>query len=361
MTWTHLYLAAGFLTLVISALLTGFFRRVGTSWQLFDRPNSEKHKGHVRSVPLLGGPAMFLAWGTVVIGGVIAAMLGGGWLPESVRAHLGGMVRVTPQLLGILLGAVLLVAIGMIDDHGRMRARTKLLGQVVAAVLVVSLGIRATFFVGIPGVSWFGSVFWIVFLINAINFLDNMDGLAAGIGTLAAVFFALVAGFQEQYFVATLAAVTAGAAAGFLLHNRPPASIFMGDAGSHFLGFLLAILGILVTYYAPETTPTPTAVLIPFLILAVPILDLMAVVAARIRLGKPMHVGDHTHISHRFEKMGFSRAQSVVLVYLLVFATGASGLFLVWAPAPGAALALLQAAAVLMAVGILQYGGGKGA
>ncbi|MFW6367428.1 MAG: MraY family glycosyltransferase, partial [bacterium] len=172
---------------------------------------------------------------------------------------------------------------------------------------------------------------------------------------LTALFFALVAGVREQFFVATLASVTAGVAAGFLLHNRPPATIFMGDAGSHFLGFTLAVLGILTTYYAPDTTPTPAPVLIPLLILAVPILDLIAVVIMRIRSGKPVHVGDHTHISHRFESMGFSRARSVLLVYLLVFTTGASGVFLVWVPAVGVVLALLQAAAVISAVGILQY------
>lgn len=355
MNWTHVYLAAGFSALLLSALLTAGFRRAGKRWRLFDRPNSEEHKGHAAAVPLLGGPAMFIAWTAIILAGVTAAALPGSWMSDSIRNHLGGVLTVSPRLVGIVLGASLLVLIGLIDDHANMRAGAKFLGQLAAAVLVVSLGIRATFFVTVPLLSWLGSVVWVVFLINAINFLDNMDGLAAGIGTLAALFFALVAGVREQFFVATLASVTAGVAAGFLLHNRPPATIFMGDAGSHFLGFTLAVLGIMTTYYAPATTPTPAPVLIPLLILAVPILDLIAVVILRIRSGNPVHVGDHTHISHRFEKMGFSRAQSVLLVYLLVFSTGASGVFLVWVPAAGVVLALLQAAAVLAAVGILQY------
>lgn len=355
MTWIHVYLGGAAGALALSALLTGVFRRLGAKWDLFDRPDSEAHKGHAASVPLLGGVAMFAAWLAVLGAGLVVVLLDGGILGETVGGHLAGVGRVVPELVGIACGAGLLVVLGAVDDHCHLSAGTKFAGQIAAAVLVVALGVRATFFAEVPWVPWLGSLLWIVFVINAMNFLDNMDGLAAGVGTVAAVFFAVVAGLREQFFVATLASVAAGVAAGFLLHNRPPASIFMGDAGSHFLGFLLACLGVLTTYYEPSQTPTPAAVLIPFFILAVPILDLVVVVAARLRNGKPVYVGDHTHISHRFEQMGFTRAQSVLLVYALVFATGASGVFLVWLPPAGVLLALLQTAAVVAAVGILQY------
>ena len=172
--------------------------------------------------------------------------------------------------------------------------------------------------------------------------------------------FAFVAGVRGQYFVAVLGATTCGTASGFLVYNRPPATIFMGDAGSHFLGYMLAVTGTLTTYYTPAESPTPAPVLIPLLILGLPIFDLAAVVVMRIYHGKPVYVGDHTHISHRFTNLGLPRGQAVLVVYLLMFAVGAGAVTLLWLPLAGSVIVLLQTIAVLATVSLVQlYGSGK--
>ena len=136
----------------------------------------------------------------------------------------------------------------------------------------------------------------------------------------------------------------------------------MGDAGSHLLGYLLAVIGALTTFYTPSETlaggprsPTLAPVLIPLLVLAIPIFDVLAVVVIRLRGGRPVYVGDQVHISHRFEDMGMSRTRAVLVVHLLVLATGAAALTLLWLPPAGAAMVFLQVAAVLAVVSILHY------
>jgi UDP-GlcNAc:undecaprenyl-phosphate GlcNAc-1-phosphate transferase len=283
-----------------------------------------------------------------------------------VATLLPGVAAVGGRLGVIVAAALALVLLGMADDRCRLGAGTKLLGQVVVAAAVAAWGVRITFFCPIPLVTWTVTAFWLLLIINAINFLDNMDGLAAGTGAIAALLFAFVAGLREQHFVALLSAVTCGSACGFLVFNRPPASIFMGDAGSHLLGFLLAVIGALTTFYAPGETlagpmsQTHAPVLIPLLVLAIPIFDLAAVVFIRARQHRPVYVGDHQHISHRFEGMGLSRPQSVLQVHLLGLAIGAGAVLLLWLPLTGVLVVLLQAAAMITLVTLLhtrRFGG----
>lgn len=355
MPWWLLYAGACLVAAVLSAALTQLCKPLGRRLDAMDRPGVELHKGHRRAVPVLGGLGMNLAWLATVAGGLLALRYAPrSWL-GSLSEHLSGALDSLPRLATIALGAFLIMLMGLLDDRACLSARTKLIAQIAVAVGTALAGVRITFFLPHPALAVALTAFWIVFLINAVNFLDNMDGLAAGTAMVAAFFFALVAGFREQYFVASLAAVTTGTAAGFLVHNRPPASIFMGDAGSHFLGYLLAVIAALTTFYQPGETPTWTPVLIPLLILGVPIMDLFAVVVGRLRRGTPVYVGDHTHISHRFEKMGFSRPRSVLLIYFVLVATGAGGVLLLWLPPHAVPVALLQVGAVFAAVGVLQY------
>jgi len=147
----------------------------------------------------------------------------------------------------------------------------------------------------------------------------------------------------------------AGAAFGFWFYNMPPATIFMGDSGSHLLGYNLAVLGTLVTYYKPDRYGSPLSVLIPLFILAIPLFDLVAIVIIRKRLGKPFYIGDHNHISHRFVKMGLSKSTAVTAVHLLVFSVGLSVLPLLWGNSMTTLVCIVQAMTILGLISILQY------
>jgi UDP-GlcNAc:undecaprenyl-phosphate GlcNAc-1-phosphate transferase len=168
---------------------------------------------------------------------------------------------------------------------------------------------------------------WILTVTNAFNFMDNMNGLCAGVGAIGAGAFALIAAIHGQYLVASLALLVTGALFGFLPYNFPKATAFLGDAGSHLVGFLLAVLAILPHFYSKKD-PDAWAVLTPLVVLAVPLFDLVWVVGLRWRIGQPFYVGDTNHLSHRLVRRGFSRTNSVVLIWLLSAAAGLLALVL---------------------------------
>jgi UDP-GlcNAc:undecaprenyl-phosphate GlcNAc-1-phosphate transferase len=248
------------------------------------------------------------------------------------------------------------MAAGLLDDRKPMPARLKVLLQFIAAG-PTARRVRVLAGVYPLPLSWLLTTLWIVTVINAVNFFYNMDGLAGGTGLIALVFIIIAAGCRGQHFVTTLASATAGATAAFLCFNRPPATIFMGDSGSHFLGYLVASGCLLTTFYYPEASPTAAPVLIPVILLAVPLLDAVTVVCIRLRLHQPVYVGDNRHISHRFVHLGLSRPQAVLLVCLLSFITGVGALCLLWLPNVGAALVLLQTLAMMAVILIIQFRG----
>ena len=176
-------------------------------------------------------------------------------------------------------------------------------------------GIRITLFVPSLIFSYAITILWILTVTNAFNFMDNMNGLCAGLGVIAALLLAVSAALHGQYLVAALAFFTSGAVLGFLPYNFPRASAFLGDAGSQLIGFLLAVLAILPHFY-PATSPRFGAVFSPLLILAVPLGDLVWVVLLRWRLGKPFYVGDTNHLSHRLVRRGLNSSLAVGLIWL---------------------------------------------
>ncbi|HYV32170.1 MAG TPA: MraY family glycosyltransferase, partial [Candidatus Binatia bacterium] len=176
-------------------------------------------------------------------------------------------------------------------------------------------------FIPSPLFSYGVSILWILTVTNALNFMDNMNGLCTGLSGLAALLLGLSAAGQAQYLVAAIAFLSFGAALGFLPWNFPRASAFLGDAGSHLLGYLLAVLAILPHFYSPQH-PHAWAVLRPLLILAVPLADLVWVVLLRWRQGKPFYLGDNNHLSHRLVRRGLSRTWAVVLIWTLAATLG---------------------------------------
>lgn len=219
------------------------------------------------------------------------------------------------ELAGLFLGACGILAVGWLDDRHELRPRAKFAGQLLVAALVAASGARITLFVPSLAFSYAITILWMLTLINAFNFMDNMNGLCAGLGAIGAGYFALRAAADGQYLVALIALLTFGALLGFLPYNFPDARAFLGDAGSHLVGYLLAVLAILPHFHT-RSHPRPWAVLIPLFVLALPLLDLVWVVVLRWRLGKPFYQGDTNHLSHRLVRQGFTRTQAVLLIWL---------------------------------------------
>jgi UDP-GlcNAc:undecaprenyl-phosphate GlcNAc-1-phosphate transferase len=233
-----------------------------------------------------------------------------------------GLNRRAIELAGLFAGAVGMLAVGLVDDKKELRPGVKFTGQFLIALLVAVSGARITLFVHSALFHYAITILWILSVINAFNFMDNMNGLCAGLGVLGACYFALIAAVDEQYLVALIAFLTCGALLGFLPFNFPQARAFLGDAGSHFVGYLLAVLAILPHFYTPRHQ-RKWAVLIPLLVLAVPLLDMARVVLVRWRLGRPFYVGDNNHLSHRLVTLGLTSTQAVLLIWLFAAALGA--------------------------------------
>jgi len=231
------------------------------------------------------------------------------------------------QLLAIMGGALGMLAVGWIDDRHELAAGPKFLAQTLIALMVAGAGVRVTLFVPSLPFSYLVTVLWILTVINAFNFMDNMNGLCGGLGSIGAWYFAMFAAREGQYLVALVAFLTFGALVGFLPYNFPKARAFLGDSGSHLVGYLLAVLAILPHFHTPHS-PHRWAVTIPLFVLAVPLADMVWVVGLRWKLGKPFYVGDTNHLSHRLTRMGLSQTRAVLLIWLLATAVGALAFWL---------------------------------
>ncbi len=272
-------------------------RRTG----IMDQPATRKL--HTTPIPLLGGAAMYVAF--------ILALL------------LFGDRHYVAQMVGILVGATLVSFLGIWDDRRGLRPLLKLVGQIAAALILVMTGVQVRL-LGNQVLDVALTVFWTVGITNALNLLDNMDGLSGGVGAVASAFFLLLAAMSGQYLVGSLAAALTGACIGFLYYNFNPASIFMGDAGSLFLGFVLAAVGIKLRF--PSNIPAVTW-MIPVLVLGLPIFDTTLVVISRLRRGVPIYVGGKDHVSHRLVAMGWTQREAVLGLYLVCCALGVLAMF----------------------------------
>lgn len=262
---------------------------------------------HMAPVPLLGGAAIYAAF--------VAALL------------LFGDRSYIRELVGILLGATLVSLFGLADDRWGLGAALKLGGQVLAGAVLVLGGTQVQLFPQL-WVNWVLTLIWVVGITNALNFLDNMDGLSGGVATIAAAFFLLLAAMNtpRQVLVGAMAAALLGACLGFLRYNLNPATIFMGDTGSLFIGFILAALAIKLRF--PTNIPLVTW-MVPVCVLALPIFDTALVVVARLRRGaNPFTAAGKDHLSHRLHALGMTRREAVLTCYLLAGACGLVGVYL---------------------------------
>ena len=313
-----LLLAAFAAALIAALLLTPLVRAEARRTGRVAAPRGDRW--HRKPTALMGGTAIFLAFFTAMAAMVLFDLADPA---QSSVARRGG--------LGIILAATVMFAAGVVDDRLGLRPASKLILEGTAAAIVVSFGVV------FPISPWVSvnvvvTIFWFIALTNALNLLDNMDGVATGVAAISAAFLAATFGLQGDWFMAALCAALAGATLGFLPYNWHPASIFMGDSGSLFLGALLAGLG--AAYPAALSQSIFPIFFIPALIVAIPILDTALVTVTRILAGRSPAQGGRDHTTHRLVAMGLSERQAALVLFGLATAGGCVGLVVRFANAP---------------------------
>lgn len=310
-------------------------KTLGLKLGIVDRPNSRKI--HKNPVVRVGGISIFA--------GTIAALL--------IVWLLGGFSSLSPQgekeIWTVIMGSICFFCIGFADDLFNLTPISRLLMQLLVASVCWFMGVRINFlsvpFDNLIHIGWLSlpiTVIWLVGMANAINWIDGVDGLAAGVSGIGAVVMLVVTLFMNQPAAALIVAALAGGALGFLRYNFNPAQIFMGDGGAYFMGFTLAAVGVIGLVKVTAVT----AVLLPYLILAVPILDMSAVIFSRICKGKSPFIADKSHLHHWLLKAGISQRQTVLFIYALTLwvgslAMGFSNIPSGWGYAIGATMLLV--------------------
>jgi UDP-GlcNAc:undecaprenyl-phosphate GlcNAc-1-phosphate transferase len=303
---------------VTSLLALPLWRQWCLRTNLMDDPG--RRKIHSSPVPLAGGLAVLTGILLPLVIGAILLKLGVVKI-SATAAIIHGLDRRAVELLVLALGAVAITLLGAYDDRHELKALPKFIGQLLIAIAVAAACKRITLFVPSEVFSYAITILWLLTIINAFNFMDNMNGLCAGLGAIAAFFFALIAAAKGEYLVAITGWLMCGALVGFLPWNFPNARAFLGDAGSHLVGYLLAVMAILPHFYTKQE-PHRWAVLAPLLVLAIPLLDLAQVSLFRILHQKPFWIGDTNHLSHRLARAGLSRTLAVLLLWLAAAAIG---------------------------------------
>jgi len=355
--WYLIYLYVFIVSLVLSLVLTRAMIFLSHRFGVYDLPNGRKD--HERPIPYLGGVAIYLSF-LITIGGHM-------WALHEFRDTVGIVARIAAHVhytaalgekpavlraLGIVLGGTLIFVVGLIDDMHSLRPRIKLAAQIIAAVIIVSFGVRLELFIPYRVVTWVVTILWVVLIVNAFNFLDNMDGLCAGVALIAVLIFFFVVSPLKQTLTAVTLLAMGGTLLGFLVYNFNPARIFMGDAGAMFVGFVIAALTVASSFYMRDHM-SPWGLLMPVFILGVPIFDTVGVVYLRWRAGLPIYMGDNRHFSHRLVHLGMSKRDAVIFIYLVSFAVGLGATLLRYMGLLGTVTLFVQALGIFAIIIIL--------
>ena len=298
--------------LFLSLLLTPVIKKVAFIVGAVDAPNARKV--HTKTMPRLGGVAIFLSF---LIAYALAIVVGG--------------VKPTPFINAYLLGSLVIVFTGIIDDIRELSAKEKLLGQLIAGIIVVVYGFRVDFLhlpfaENVWHVGWLSipiTILWIVGVTNAVNLIDGLDGLAAGVSGIACISLLLVSLSMGNMSIALLLVIMIGSIAGFLFYNFHPAKIFMGDSGSMFLGFSLSVFSLLELKQV-----TLLSFVIPILVLAIPLSDTFYAILRRILNRQPISKPDKNHLHHTLLHLGFSHRKTVLLIYGISLGFGLTAVLL---------------------------------
>lgn len=350
-------------------------RRISIRAGAFD---SEALPGQIkerRRVPNTGGVGIFAGLALPIAVALLGAWIldeqsARGLLGPAIAAHLPGVRSKAPLALMFLASIALLHAMGLVDDRRPLGPRLKL-GVMILPALAIAVFTDTrllTFLDAYAGGPWLSvalTVVWFLAVTNAMNFIDNMDGLAGGVGAIAGGALLASAFMSEQWFVAAMLALLVGSCLGFLVLNFPPAKIFMGDGGSLVLGFTLAFLTTRTTYTGESPTGQPLAggwyaVFMPTVVLAVPLYDMLSVMLIRLRQGRSPMVGDMQHLSHRLVKRGLSRRSAVLVIWGMTAATAIGGIALGSLEPWQAVLVGVQTALLLAVLGAFEFASSPG-
>ncbi len=312
-------LVVGFAT---SLGMTPLSRAIAMRLGVVDKPNQRKI--HLDNKPMMGGLAIY-------VGFALTLLL---FSPPQYLVELGAL----------LSGVTFLALVGLVDDRYTLGIKSKMVAEVIATFVLIAAGIHVQMFNN-PLIDYPLTLVWVVGLTNAVNFLDNMDGLAAGLSAIAAGFFMLIAYSEGLSLVSSLAAALMGSAFGFLIYNFNPASTFMGDMGALVLGFVLATLGIKLEFGAQ---PPSVTWMVPLLVLALPIFDICLVVFTRIREGRSPGQAGKDHTSHRLMSLGLSQRWTLFVLYGACLFFGTLGFLVSTEPADRALLIGLGGLALMV-------------
>jgi len=341
------HLFAFSLACAIVLIATPIVRQIGLTRGLVDQPGARKV--HEQPMVRLGGVSIFI--GTTLA--LLTVWRMGGFIDAQ-----GGLLspQADYEIWGVTIGGLLFFCIGLADDLFNLSAIVRLLLQTTVASLVWSVAEVQVNVLSVPfgdmielnePVSWIVTILWLVGMTNAINWIDGLDGLAAGVAGIAATIMLFVCLFADRPAAALIAAALAGGTLGFLRYNFNPAQIFMGDGGSYYLGFTLAAVGIVGLI----KSSTVTAVLLPYVILAVPIVDMSAVIIDRLRSGNSPFIADKRHLHHRLLSAGLSHRSTVLLIYCLTLWVGS--LAIAFAGVPSGLAYVAGTTALLIYTGFL--------
>lgn len=369
MIWICLGLVV--VAMVGSVVLTGWMIALGKRWGQIDQPDaagSGGRKNHAKAVPNTGGIAIFASIALPIVASLAAVWL----VPEAawhrwgvladVVNYLPGLRAQTPAAIGLLVALGIIHLLGLVDDRKRLGPFIKLAIQLaVAGGLAVALDVRIFQVLDLEwGMVGFGAsvvitMLWVVVITNAMNFLDNMDGLSGGVAAIIAALFLVATLINGQWFIAALCALLLGSLVGFLVFNFPPAKVFMGDGGSLVVGLLLAVISILTTYVdSRHGLGRVHAFFMPLILLAIPLYDFTSVTLIRLARGQSPFVGDQSHFSHRLVRKGLSKRTAVLVIWLCTLATGLSGVMFGTLNTWQAVVAGLQTLAILALLAILE-------
>lgn len=295
------YILAFLIAASVTYVFTPIVEKLAFTIGAVDEPNARRI--NQRPVANIGGVAIYLGF-------LAVALL---------------LFKYDLKLLGIIISSTLMLIIGLIDDIKNISAKYKLVWQIIAALVLISFGIKIQFVTNpLGGMLYLGklsipfTVFWLVGITNTVNLIDGLDGLAAGICTIAALTLFGVAMQEARFLIMVSAIAIAGSCLGFLQYNFNPAQIFMGDTGSQFLGFLLATIAAMGALKSAATM----ALVIPILALGVPIFDTVFAIVRRHQCGKPIFKADKGHIHHKLLELGLTHKQAVLVVYLVSISLG---------------------------------------
>ncbi|MHC4871797.1 MAG: MraY family glycosyltransferase [Planctomycetota bacterium] len=354
-----LYLVFGslfILSFVCSVIIVPLIRKIALRLDFVDHPG--EHKTHAEPVSYGGGAAIYLSF-ILVSAAALAAVFGPkmGFLTSvfaDLSTYLEGLQRegTIIKKAALFFGATLMFLLGIFDDKYSINPYVKLAGQIIAASVLFFGGIKVTLFVGSTTLKYFITVLWVVGITNAFNLLDNMDGLSAGVAVIAGAIFFVIAAQSGQLLLAAFLCIFVGSVLGFLPFNFFPARIYMGDAGSLFLGFILSATAISGTYYTEGRTVI--AAIMPVVVLCIPIFDTLSVMIIRLKNGKPLMVGDRNHFSHRLNRLGMTKREAVLTIYILSATLGVSAIILSSADTFAAIMVLLHTVSVLTVIAMLE-------